>query len=142
MDAQEAKDALDQISVTKDAISERSKAPTGYYSALGLGLWLDIVAVVLPLPWEFLVLVVALAIIIVTVSWYSRVVGTWSMGNIRGKDSWAFWIMMIVAVAAFLATVILDSLQIAAISGGIVFVVFSILGPIWDRAYQQQVRDR
>ncbi len=136
MDAKDAKDALDQISFTKDEVARRWKAPKGYYALLGFALWLDIVAIVLPFPWGIVAVVVSISIIIATVGWYARIAGMWAFADLRGKGSWIFWTMVAVAIAGFVGAVLVDSVKVAAILGGIVFVTWSALGPIWDRAAQ------
>ncbi|MFT3943389.1 MAG: hypothetical protein QM705_06130 [Ancrocorticia sp.] len=134
MDAQEAKDALDQISVTKDEVVQRWKAPKGYYAILGLAMWLNIVAITLPFPWGLIASMVTVVTVGVVLSWYMRVVGMWAFADIRGKGSWIFWMMVIVLLAAFAAAALIDNVRVAAVLGGIVFVTWSVFGPIWDRA--------
>lgn len=146
MDSQDAKDALDQISLTKKAISERSKAPKGYYAFLGFLIGLDIFAIPLPLPWKLLLIAVATAGIGAAVGWYRQTVGTWARGNLSGRDAWAYWVLAIVDLVALVVVMIVGLTNgpwfpISIIAGVAAFVATSVLGPVWDRAYQQQVRD-
>ena len=136
MDAKDAKDALDQISFTKDEVAQRWKAPKGYYALLGLAMWLNIVAIVLPFPWGFIAVSLTLVTVGVAVSWHMRVSGMWAFADLRGQGAWIFWTMVIVLLAGFIAAVLIDSVKVAAVLGGVVFVTWSVLGPIWDRAAQ------
>lgn len=139
MDANEARDALDQIAQTRHEVAERSQAPRGYYAAIGFVQALFITSFAVVVPWNFLLLVPGLVILGVTVGWYRGTVGTWSMANLRGQGSWLFWLMVAVTVAGVAVAITSPSVLVAIIAGAVVFVAYAVLGPIWDRAYQRQV---
>ncbi|MFZ1382219.1 MAG: hypothetical protein WAS54_05440 [Scrofimicrobium sp.] len=153
MEAKDAFDALEQISDTKLRVSERSNAPKGYYTALGLGIAGSVAVVGLPLPWNLVPLVIAIGIYVVTINWYIRTVGMWTWGDVRGVQPWAFWALATV-VAVALTVVVVFSIQasesgdygtsyvVTATCAVVAFLAVSVLGPIWERAFVRQVRGK
>lgn len=141
MDANEARDALEQIAVTRREVAARSQAPRGYYAAIGFVQALFIVSFSVAVPWNFLLLVPGLVILGLTVGWYRGTVGTWSMANLRGRGSWVFWLMVAVTVAGVAVTIAAPSVLMAIVAGAVVFATYTVLGPVWDRVYQRQVSE-
>lgn len=132
--------ALNQIAETKQMLAQRSKAPTGYYAVIGFALGLIVFAITQPIPWNFAYLVTALIVEGLVLAWYRSSVGTWSYGDVRARNSWAFWMIAVIVVIVFVVVLFFAKNTIGGLVGGaIVFAAVAIFGPIWDRAYQRQV---
>ena len=142
MDPREARDALDQIGEAKDVVSSHSKAPTGYYAALGLAIGIDVTTIAFPLPWNLVGVTITLLLVAAAVAWYRSAVGTWSWGTVNVFSAWPFWVLTVVVVVALIVSIMVRTVPVALVCGFVAFLVTAVLGPIWDRNYMQQVRDR
>lgn len=138
-DANEAAAALESIGHAKEVTAKASAAPPGYYALLGLAMGSFIVSQVLEQPTSLLLIGLAAAFLVGAVSWYAKRVPTWSFGRVFDRTAWAFWVMMAAAAGAIAVAVWSESLTIALLAGGSTFVVWTVFGPIWDRAYRQQL---
>lgn len=142
MDAKDARDALEQIAQTRVNVAARSKAPSGYYAAVGVLQALFLISITLESPWSFLLLIPGIAAVGFLAGWYRRSAGTWGLGDMKGEGSWLFWLIVAVTIIAFALVIILQTVLISLVSGGAVFITYATLGPLWDRAYQSQVAQR
>ena len=142
MDPREAQAALDQVTETKRAMAEKSSAPRGYHALLGLALAVLVVGVSAPLPWIIIGDAAGLVLLGVAARWYRSAVGTWAWAVPRGKGSWAYWIFALAALGCVVASALAKSLPLGIALGVVVLVATAFLGPLWDRAYIAQARDR
>lgn len=142
MDQREARDALEQIGDAKRVASTHSRAPRGYYALLGLAIGIDVAAIVFPFPWNFTGIIATLLLVAAAIAWYRSVVGTWSWGTVNALSAWPFWVLVAVVVAALIVSIMVGTVPAAIGSGLVAFVAVCIFGPIWDRNYVQQVRER
>lgn len=110
----EAARLLDGVQEAKTVTASQSKAPPGYYTALSIGVGLAILGASSQVPGHFALLI----------------------------GAWVFWLMMILAAAGLAATLWTDSALAAAISAAAVVLSWSVLGPLWDRAYVAQLRSK
>ena len=142
MDTTDARQALDQITETKRALAQRSAAPRGYYAVLGLAMAILTATTHTPRLWSIVGIAVALVLIGVSVVWYRSAVGTWAWGDLRGKGSWTFWIMASIGVGCVVISMLVDSVPLGVGLGVLTLCAWSILGPMWDRAYVAQMQER
>lgn len=142
MNEADAQEALDQISETKRAVAQRSSAPPGYYAVLGLAMGLLVATQPAPLPWRVIGLVAGLILVGVSATWYRRSVDTWAWGDLKGKGAWIIWVMLLIGFGGLLTSLLVDSFPLAIGLGVLILCVWSILGPMWDRAYVTQVQER
>lgn len=139
MENKEARESLAAIADAKRTTAENSKAPAGYYSVIGLAMGLLQIGLPLQFTWRLPLLLVAMLLVIGAVVWYSQTVSTWAWASLRGHGAWLFWLMMVFPLIGFAVVVPTQSLGIAVASAAVTVVAWSVLGPLWDRAYRRQM---
>lgn len=142
MEKDEAAEALDSIDVTRRELAPRLKAPRGYYTYLSVGAGLLILSVPLESGWRWVLLLAAVGIILSSMYWYRNSTGAWSIANIFARSAWRFWVMLLLFLGGYLATAITERMAVAIPSAIGVILVWSIIGPMWDRDYRRSVEER
>jgi len=142
MERDEAAEALESIDVTRRALAPRLTAPRGYYAYLSVGAGLLILSAPLESGLRWVLMMAAAGVFVSAMYWYRNSTGTWSIANVFDVSAWRFWLMILPFLAGFLAAAITELMWVAIAAAIGVVLLWSIVGPIWDRDFRRQVEDR
>ncbi|MBM9463081.1 hypothetical protein JL108_06435 [Aeromicrobium sp. YIM 150415] len=135
-----AREALASIEDVRAGIADRAAAPTGFYAYLGVGAALLTVSMAAR-GWQPVIFAVALAIVLSSVFWYRRSTGTWDFGNPFVREAWRYWLMIVPFAVGLIVAAITQSLVVATVFAVVTVLLWTVVGPQWDRDYRRALRE-
>ncbi|RLV54662.1 hypothetical protein D9V41_15205 [Aeromicrobium phragmitis] len=140
-DRDAAREALASIDKARDDVAERARAPRGFYTYLAVGAALLTVSFAVGTWWRLLLVLVGAGIVFSSIRWYRNSTGVWDFGNPFVREAWRYWLMIVPFALALVATAIIRDVVVSVVLGGLIVVLWSVVGPQWDRDYRRALQE-
>ena len=132
-----AREALEQIAVTRRTTAHRVASPKGYYAVAGVGVGLVTLGLGLDGWVRWVLYVAGLATVLGAMQWYSKHTGVVTWATLREPGAWRAWLMIAVSIAG-LAAATFGPLP-AVVAGVVTASSWAVLGPAWDADWVRSI---
>lgn len=132
-----AREALEQIAVTRRTTAHRVASPKGYYAVAGVGVGLVTLGLGLDGWVRWALYVAGLATVLGAMQWYTRRTGVVTWATLREPGAWRAWLMIAVSIAG-LAAAAFGPLP-AVVAGVVTASSWAVLGPAWDADWVRSI---
>lgn len=132
-----AREALEQIAVTRRTTAHRVASPKGYYAVAGVGVGLVTLGLGLDGWVRWVLYVAGLVTVLGAMQWYSKHTGVVTWATLREPGAWRAWLMIAVSIAG-LAAATFGPLP-AVVAGVVTASSWAVLGPAWDADWVRSI---
>lgn len=140
-DRDAAREALASIDKARGDVADQARAPRGFYTYLSFGAALLMISFALDSGWRLPFVLVGAVVVFSAIGWYRNSTGIWDFGNPFVREAWRYWLMIVPFVVGLIVIAVVRDVVLSVVLGGLIMVLWSVVGPQWDRHYRQALKE-